>query len=258
MKLLLLLLFCTQIISAQIKTERVEYKSGDTILEGFVAYDETAAEKRPGVLIVHEWWGLNDYIKSRAQELAREGYVAFAVDMFGDGKTTTSPDEAKKLATGIASQPEEFRKRITAGFEELLNNPKVDTKKLAAIGFCFGGRGALDLARSGAALKGVAVFHSSLPKGNNDAKNIKARILILHGADDKFVSDQEIADFRKEMDDAGVTWQMNYYSKAVHAFTNPNAGNDPSKGLAYNERAAKMSWKEMHIFFDEIFADNTK
>lgn len=253
MKLLLLIFITAQLLSAQIKTERIEYKSGDDIFEGFIAYDESVSAKRPGILVVHEWWGLNDYAKMRTEQLAKEGYVAFAVDMFGDGKTTTSPDEAKKLATSVASDPGLMRERIKAGFEELKNNELVDTDKLAVIGFCFGGRPALDLARSGANLKGVAVFHSSLPQGN-DAKNIKAKILILHGADDKFIPEEEISAFRKEMDEAGITWQMNYYSKAVHAFTNPNAGNDPSKGLAYNERASQMAWKEMHLFFDEIFA----
>jgi len=259
MRIVLLMMLLVQTAFSQIKTETVEYKSGEDILEGYLAYDETTTDKRPGVIIVHEWWGLNDYIRSRAEQLAKEGYVAFAVDMYGDGKTTTSADEAKKFSSAVASNPGLLRQRIRAGFEQMKNQQNVDRDNLAVIGFCFGGRAAIDLARTGADIKGVAVFHSLLPEGNQgEAKNIKAKILVLHGAEDKFVTQKEIDAFRKELTEAGVTWQMNYYSDAVHAFTNPNAGDDPSTGLAYNERAANMSWKEMHIFFDEIFAEEEK
>jgi dienelactone hydrolase len=250
-----LLLLLVQIpLMAKVKTETVEYKDGDIILKGFLAYNTNSHTKLPAVLIVHEWWGLNDYPKMRAEQLAELGYVAFAVDMYGDGKVASSPDEAGKLAGGIRGDIPKLRTRITAALEWLKKNKHVDPHKIAAIGYCFGGSVALELARSGADIKGVVVFHGGLSTPNaSETKDVKAKILVCTGGDDKFVPQTDIIAFQKEMNDAKVDWQMNVYSGAVHAFTNPKSGSNPAIGVAYNEKADKRSFEAMKQFFHEIF-----
>jgi len=250
-----LLLLLVQIpLIAKIKTETVEYKDGDVILKGFLAYNTDSSSKLPAVLIVHEWWGLNDYPKMRAQQLAELGYVAFAVDMYGDGKVAASNDEAGKLAGSIRGDIPKLRNRINIALDWLKQNPHVDPDKIAAIGYCFGGTVALELARSGADIKGVVTFHGGLSTPNPaDTKDVKAKILVCTGGDDKSVPEKDIMAFQKEMNDAKVDWQMNIYSGAVHAFTNPKSGNNPAVGVAYNEKADKRSFEAMKQFFHEIF-----
>jgi dienelactone hydrolase len=240
---------------SEITTQTVEYKHGDTVLEGYLAYDDAAEGKRPAVLVVHEWMGLGDHAKNSANKLAALGYVAFAVDIYGKGVRAKDAKEAGELAGKYRGGDRALlRGRINAALEWIRGHDKVDAKNIAAIGYCFGGTTVLELARSGADVKGVVSFHGGLGAVNTeDAKKIKCKVLVLHGADDPFVSVEEIAGFQKEMRDAGVDWQMMYYSGAVHSFTNPAAGNDNSKGAAYNEKADKRSWEAMLLFFDEIF-----
>lgn len=239
---------------AAIRTEKMVYRQGDTELVGFLAYDDAVTGRRPGVLVAPEWWGLNDYAKRRAEQLASLGYVAFALDMYGKGKTTTDPKEAGRLAGTFRSDRQLMRARALAGLDVLKGRPQVDPARLAAIGYCFGGTVVLELARSGADLKGVVSFHGGLATPNPaDAKNIKGKVLVLHGADDTFESPAEIAAFQEEMRQARVDWQMVYYGGAVHSFTNPDADRAGIKGVAYNEAADRRSWRAMLDFFAEIF-----
>ena len=239
---------------AEVRTEQIEYKHGDTLLEGFLAYDDTVTGKRPGVLVVHEWWGLNDYAKRRAEQLARLGYVAFSLDMYGKGKVTADPKVAGEWAGVFRNDRPLGRARAAAGLEVLKSRPQVDPARIAAIGYCFGGTVVLEMARSGADLKGVVSFHGGLATPiPADARNIKGKVLVLHGADDLFEQPSEIAAFQEEMRQARVDWQMVYYGSAVHSFTNPESGKAGIKGVGYNEAADRRSWLAMRNFFDEIF-----
>ena len=237
----------------EVQTKTVEYKQGDTTMIGYAAWDDAVQGQRPGVLVVHEWYGLNDYAKSRARQLAQLGYVALAADMYGNGVTTTDPAEAGKLATALRGDRPLMRARAQAALETLRKIPQCDPQRVAAIGYCFGGGVVLELARSGADVAGVASFHGNLDTPNpDDAKNIKAKVLVLHGADDPYTNAQ-VAAFQQEMRNAKVDWEMNFYGGAVHSFTNPASGDDPSKGVAYNAAADRRSWQAMRDFFDEIF-----
>jgi len=239
---------------SQIHTENIEYKDGSVTLEGYIAYDESFKDTRPGIIVVHEWTGINDYTKMRCEMLAKLGYFAFAADIYGKGNRPKSGEEAGKLASLYKNDRVLMRQRINLALDELKKQKLVNTDKIAAIGYCFGGTVALELARSGADIKGIVSFHGGLDTPNPaDAKNIKAKILVLHGGDDPYVNAEQVSSFKKEMVDAGVDYQIFIYGGAVHSFTNPNSGNDPSKGAAYNERADKRSWEAMKTFFTEIF-----
>ena len=239
---------------SQIHTENIEYKDGDFSLEGYIAYDESFTGMRPGVLVVHEWMGLVDYTKMRCEMLAKLGYFAFAADIYGKGNKPNNSDEAGKQASMYRNDRLLMRSRINAALEEIKKQKLVNSSKIAAIGYCFGGTVALELARSGADIKGVVSFHGNLDTPNpSDAKNIKAKILICHGGADPHVPAEQVKAFEKEMNDAGVNFKFISYEGAVHSFTNPNSGNDPSKGAAYNEKADKTSWEDMKNFFTDIF-----
>ena len=241
-------------VEAKVRTETVEYRDGDTILEGYLAYDDAMKGKRPGVVVVHEWWGLNDYAKGRAEELANLGYVAFAIDMYGKGVRAKTAEEAGKLAGIYRSDRKLMRRRADAGLEVLRKYPLTDTKNIAAIGYCFGGGVVLEMARAGTDIAGVVSFHGDLSNPNPaDAKNIRASVFVLQGADDPFVKQEQVDAFWDEMKKTSADWQVNIYSGAVHSFTNPASGNDPSKGIAYNEKAAQRAWSAMKMFFGEIF-----
>ena len=249
---LCLVVFSSQ-LDAAIQTKIIEYRDGDVVLEGLLAWDDAVANA-PGVLIVHQWMGRTDYEEARAKQLAKEGYVAFALDIYGKGVRPGNPQEAGKVATIYKSDRKLYRHRLQLGLDQLRAQSMVDTKRVAAIGYCFGGTGVLELARSGADLKGVVSFHGGLDSLNpEEAKKIKAKILICHGADDPFVPVKDIEATKKELSDADVDWQMIYYSEAVHSFTQVMAGNDNSRGAAYQERADKRSWQAMKSFFSEIF-----
>jgi dienelactone hydrolase len=240
--------------SAFIKTEIVEYKDGDTVLEGYLAYDDTLKGKLPAVLIVHEWTGLDLYIKTRAEQLASLGYVAFAVDIYGKGVRPVNADEAAKQAAIYRNDRQLMRHRALAGLEQVKKYPFVDPGKIAAIGYCFGGGVVLEMARSGADLKGVVSFHGNLDTPNPaDNNNIKAKVLVCHGADDPHVPQEQVTDFWSQMRNTKVDWQLIIYSGAVHGFTNPNNGSVPSKGIAYDKLADIRSWLAMKEFFKEIF-----
>ena len=248
-----LLLLATLPVTAGIRRETVEYRQADTVLEGVVVYDDALPGKRPGVLVVHQWMGLGDYEKKRAEMLAQLGYVAFCADIYGKGVRPANPQEAGKLAGKYKDDRALLRARVNAAFAEMNRHRLVDTAHVAAMGYCFGGTTVLELARSGSRLAGVVSFHGGLASPNPaDAKNIKARVLALHGADDPFVPAAEVQGFEKEMRDAGVDWQLVSYGGAVHSFTDWGAGTDNSRGAAYNERADRRSWEAMKAFFAEI------
>ena len=232
----------------------VDYRHGDTILEGYLAYDDVSKEVRSGVLVVHEWYGLNDYARKRADQLAQLGYVAFALDMYGKGVRAADNKEAGALAGKIKGDRPLMRGRASAGLDVLKKHGLVDPKRVAAIGYCFGGTTVLELARAGADVAGVVSFHGGLDTPSPEAAApIRAKVLVLHGADDPLVPAAEIAAFQEEMRHAGADWQMVFYGGAVHSFSNPQAGADASKGVAYNEVADRRSWQAMKQFFDEIF-----
>jgi dienelactone hydrolase len=239
---------------AAIRTEVVEYKQGDTTLEGFLAYDDSTTKPRPGVLLIHDWMGVGDYAKSRAKQVAELGYVAFAADIYGKGVRPVDAKEASALAGKYKDDRALFRERLKAGLAQLTGNKLVAPGQVAAIGYCFGGTGVLEVARSGQDVKGVVSSHGGLNTPTpGDARNVKGRVLVLHGADDPFVKPDEVAAFKKEMEDAKVKYEFVAYPGAVHSFTRPDAGNDNSKGAAYNETADKQSWAAMKKFFGEIF-----
>jgi len=240
---------------AAIETRTVEYQQGDTRLVGYLAYPKEAKGPLPGVLVVHEWMGLNDYAKRRADQLAELGYVAFAADIYGDGKIAANAKEAGALAGQYKKDRALLRARTAAGLATLKAQPGVAQDQIAAIGYCFGGMAVLELARSGADLAGVVSFHGGLDTATpQDAKNIRAKVLALHGADDPYVPADQIAAFEQEMRTAGVDWQLIAYGGAVHGFTNPAHGSDNSKGAAYNAAADARSWAAMQQFFTELFA----
>src|SRR6266850_4265764 len=237
-------------------TETIDYKEGETVLEGYLVYDDGVAGKRPGVLIVHQWKGLGPYEKKRAEMLAQLGYVAFALDIYGKGVRPIDTKAAAAEAGRYKKDRALVRKRTRAGLEVLLKNERTDTKRVAAIGYCFGGTAVIELARSGADIGGVVSFHGALDSPTPaDGRNIKCKVLALHGADDPFVPAKDVAAFEEEMREAKVDWQLVKYGDAVHSFTDWNAGNDNKTGAAYNEKADRRSWEEMKRFFGEIFGE---
>src|SRR3989338_6727747 len=237
-KFWLILFFMFTAVSAQaaLVKQTVEYKQGDALLEGYLVYDDAFKDKRPGVLVVHEWMGLNDYAKSRADQLAQLGYVAFAADIYGKGIRPNTPEAAGAEAGKYKGNRLLLRERVLAGLDQLKQQPDVDQNKLAAIGYCFGGTTALELARSGAPVKGVVSFHGGLSADPKVEESIKTKILVLHGADDPFVPPNEVAGFEEEMKTSGADYRLIKYPGAVHGFTNPNnKGEIP--GALYNTHA---------------------
>lgn len=254
--LAVMMVLIAQTAQARIVTKTVEYRQGNTALEGYLAYDDSVKGKRPGVLVIHEWTGINPYIKKRVEQLAALGYVAFAADIYGKGVRPSTPELAGKEAAKYRGKDRSLiRARGAAGLDKLASYPQVDTGRLAVIGYCFGGTAALELARSGANLRGTVSFHGGLDTPvPADALKIRGKVLALHGADDPHVPPEQVAAFQQEMRMAKVNWEMVYYGGAVHSFTNPDSGNDPTKGVAYNAQADRRSWEEMRLFFAEIFA----
>lgn len=239
---------------AAVQVETVEYKDGATVLEGLLAYDDAVKDRRPGVVVVHDWMGISDNTRQRITQLAGLGYVAFAADIYGKGVRPKNAQEAGGLAGKFKGDRAMLRARVNAALETLRKSPRVATEKVGAMGYCFGGTTALELARSGANVAGVVSFHGGLdnPKPQ-DARNIKGKVLVLHGAADPFVPAKEVDAFEKEMTDAKVDWTLVKYSGAVHAFTVVGAGNDPSRGAAYNAAADKRSFEAMKAFWAEVF-----
>lgn len=234
-------------------TKTISYSSKKDVMEGYLAYDPSPGPARPAILIVHDWMGLGDYTKQKADQLAAKGYVAFAVDIYGKGIRPKNADEAAKLATSYKNDRNKLRDHIRAAYDELLKMREVDAKKIVVMGYCFGGTTALELARSGAPLAGTASFHGGLSTPTPlDASNIKSSVLVMHGADDPYVPATEVEAFKKEMADAKVKMKFISYPGAVHSFTIPSAGNDKSKGAAYNAEADKKSWRDFESFLKEV------
>jgi dienelactone hydrolase len=252
--MLLATVFLAELGEANVHTETIVYKDGDRALEGYLAYPEGAGGPPPGVLVVHDWSGPGPYSRRRAEQLAETGLVAFAVDMYGQGVRPTTTEEKARQAGIYRSDRALMRTRARAGLDVLRANPKVDPNRIAAIGYCFGGGAALELARSGAPLAGVVSFHGNLDTTNPaDAKAIRAKVLVFHGAEDPYVPSEQVAAFQAEMKHAGVDYQLIAYGGAVHAFTQKEAGNDNSTGASYNEAADRRSWQAMMDFFAEVF-----
>ena len=250
--------FASLQLHAEIVEEVVEYAQGDTMLEGFRAFDDEIEGKRPSILIIHQWTGLTDYEKMRARMLAQAGYNVFAADVYGKG-IRPQPPAAGEEAGKYKTDRELFRARMLAGLEILKSDPRTDLKKIAAIGYCFGGTGVLELARAGTDIAGVVSFHGGLgavPGMEAKEGDIPAQILCLHGALDPYVPADEVAAFQAEMSAAEADWQFITYSGAVHAFTQKMAGDDIAKGAAYNAEADARSWDAMLLFFAEIFTES--
>ena len=242
--------------AAKVKTEVVEYKQGDVVLQGYLSYDESLPGKRPGVLVIHDWMGVSDDTKMRAEMLAGLGYVALTADIYGKGVRPKNAQEAQAEAGKYYNNRALWRARAKAGLDFLTSRPEVDPARVGVMGYCFGGGTALELARSGAPVKGVVTFHGSLSSATpEEAKNIKGKVLVLHGADDPYVKQADVTAFMDEMRKGGVDWELVQYSGAVHAFTIKGAGSDNSKGAAYNPEADRRSWEAMKNFWKEIFAE---
>ena len=251
--LLVLSVFLTVHAEAKLIKKTVEYDDKGTALEGYVVYDDAIAGERPGILVVHNWYGFGAN-NDRADMLAQLGYVAFAVDIYGKGIRPKNADEAGGQAGIYKGDRKLFREKLLAGLEAMKNFSLVDPKKMAAVGYCFGGTGVMELARAGADVKGVVSFHGGLDSPTpEDGKNIKAKILALHGADDPFVPEADLKAFEDELKAAQVDYQIVKYSGAKHSFTDKTADSDAFDGTAYNANADRRSWKAMQDFFKEIF-----
>ncbi|MBS0285841.1 MAG: dienelactone hydrolase family protein [Proteobacteria bacterium] len=245
---------CAAQASAALKSQTVEYSADGAPMEGYIAYDDAATSKQPGILIVPDWMGVSQFAKDKADLLAKEGYVAFVVDVYGKGVRPKDNNEAGKLATHYKSDRPLFRTRMKAALDEFTHHKEVNPQKIMVMGYCFGGTGALELARSGANVVGTATFHGGLSSPTpQDAKNIKGPVLVMHGADDPNVPPKEVAAFKEEMKNAKVKLTFIAYPGAVHAFTNPAAGNDNSKGAAYNKEADQKSWQAFEKFLKSLF-----
>lgn len=242
---------------ADIKTQNVTYAANGTTLEGHLAYDAERGGPRPGVLVVHEWWGLNDYIRRRASQLAELGYAALAVDMYGGGKTADNPQDAGALMNAVLGDMDEGMARFKAGRDLLAAQDCADAARIAAIGYCFGGAVVLHAAKTGMDLAGVVSFHGSLGSMHAPKKGqVKAKVLVCHGGADQFIPEEHIESFKKEMDAAGADYRFKVYEGQLHGFTNPEATKNGEKfgiPLKYDADADKRSWNDMKAFFEEIF-----
>lgn len=241
-------------VHAEVEKTKIDYFDGDVALQGLLVRKNTEeVAKRPAVLVCHQWMGLTDYEEKRASMLAEMGYVVFALDIYGKGVRPTDRGAAAELAGKYKGDRALLRSRAAAGLKVLQESPSVDAEKIAVVGYCFGGTTALELARSGANIAAVVSFHGGLSTPDPElAKQIKAKILVLHGAADPHVPADEVLAFGKEMNAAGVDWQLFAYGGAVHGFSQWHAGSDPSSGVAYDKRADERSWQAMQVFFAEV------
>ncbi|MDH5586725.1 MAG: dienelactone hydrolase family protein [Nitrospirota bacterium] len=252
--LILVLVGLPSEVGAKVKSRVVPYTYGEKAYEGFLAWDDSVEGKRPGILVVHEWWGLNDYARSRAEQLAALGYATFAVDMYGKGKVTTHSEKASEWAKLTTSNLDEWFGKAQEGLKILQTDPNVDPTRLAAIGYCFGGATVMQLVYGGAPVKGVVSFHGSLPlPPDSKPINHSAKVLIAHGASDPFLKADHIGQFQTALNTADIDWQMVWYSGAQHSFTNPSADQYGLNGAKYNQQADQRSWMHMRQFFDELF-----
>jgi dienelactone hydrolase len=240
---------------AEVRTKEIEYQQGDTVLQGFLAWDDAAKGKRPGVLIVHEWWGHNQHAREQARRLARAGYVGFALDMFGKGKVTTHPDDAKKFIAEATKEPAVIGARFDAALAELKKEPQVDPEQIAVFGYCFGGGVALNMARAGRDLDAVVTFHAPLQPAGGPAESgkVKPAILVQTGGSDPMVPKAKVQEFEKEMKNAGVNVKVITYPNAKHAFTNPDADKAGMAPLAYDKEADRKSFEAAVAFLKQVF-----
>jgi len=251
LSVVMMILGCVGISRAAVQTKEIEYKQGETTLKGTLAWDDSKSNYNAAVVIFPEWWGMTDYPKSRAKQLAELGYIAFAADMYGDAQMTDDPQQAGKWAGAVKGDRALMRARAQAAVDVLKGQPNVNADRMAAIGYCFGGTCALELAMSGANLAHVVSFHGGLDFPDiADVKNIKARVLICNGADDTFVTPEQIGAMASALSGNRVTWRFANYPGAVHAFTNKDADRHGIKGIAYNAEADRKSWEDMTRFFD--------
>lgn len=248
-----------QMAGMDLHEQQIQYEADGDTLNGYLVYDNSIEGKRPGVLVVHEWWGQNEYARERARMLAELGYTAFALDMYGKGKLAQHPDDAGKFATEAMQHMDVSTARFMAALGLLKSNQTVDPSRIAAIGYCFGGGIVIQMAVRGVDLRGVVSFHGLLPQGLElDPTRIKAKILVCNGADDPLNPKDQVDIFNTTMEDAGIDYQFRNYPGAVHSFTNPMAdslGKKFNMPLAYNEAADHQSWEEMKEFFGRIFAN---
>ncbi|MEE4660382.1 MAG: dienelactone hydrolase family protein [Halieaceae bacterium] len=239
---------------AAVQSRAITYQVDGTEFTGYLYWDDTQDGQRPGVLVVHEWWGLNDYAKQRARMLAELGYVAFAVDMYGNNQVTDKPAQAREWMQEVTADVEGWRERALKGLEQLVRSGMVADGQLAAIGYCFGGATVLQISYANAPVKGVVSFHGALPAAPEEAKGkIGPQILVLHGQADTFVAPEVVTNFRNKLDEAGASWEMNTYGGVRHGFTNPDAAAFGIPNLVYDEVADRRSWARMQTFFDELF-----
>lgn len=246
----------TEMKSPQVKEQTVTYQLDSVTRNNFVAFDEAKEGKRPVVFVIHEWWGLNDYVKSRTRQLAELGYFAVAIDMYGDGKMGPDPEQAGKLATPFYMNTESIKPIYAAVLNSLKDFPQADTNKKAVMGYCFGGAMSLNLAKMGEDLKGAISFHGNLNVVPANKDLLKAEILVFHGGSDPFVPQTELDQFKKSMDSIGATYKVTVYDSATHAFTNPQATETGKKfniPIKYDAAADSASWNEMKSFFERIF-----
>jgi dienelactone hydrolase len=241
---------------AAIKEEPVTYKDGDTTMKGFIVYDDAVKGKRPGIVLVHEWWGITKHMHNEARRFAQRGYTAFIADMYGDAKTADNPKDAGALAGGVMKNPQAMQSRFSAARAQLAKHATVDAAKIGAAGYCFGGTVALNMARAGADLAAVAAFHAGLGTNTPAPKAVRAKILVLNGADDPLVKPDQIEAFKKDMDAAKADYRFINLPGAVHAYTNPEAteaGKKFNMPIAYNEKADKEAKAEADKFFAAVF-----
>ena len=252
-----LLVVCNAVVArAEVKTKGITYEYGGVTFKGHLAWDDAVKDKRPGILVVHEWWGLNDYARKRAEQLADLGYVAFACDMYGDGKSTEHPKEAGEFAGAVRKDVQVWRGRAETALKMLKEQAQVDPNKLAAIGYCFGGSTALQLAYTGADLKAVVTVHAGLVVPDAEqAKAVKAKVLVCHGAADKFIPEETAGKFRAALEEAKVDYEFIYFGGAKHSFTVKGIDDKHVEGLAYNAEADRRSWQYMKLLFDEAFGE---
>lgn len=250
-------LLTTLSAQAELKTHDLDYMHEGKPMQGYLVYDPDKLKpgKNPALLVYHAWMGIGEPEKEWSNRLAEQGYIVFAPDIYGKGIRPTDPKQAGEQATIYRKDRKLMRARAQAGLKQLQNHPRVDASKIGALGFCFGGGVALELARSGADVKGVVSLHGNLDTPDPaDAKNIKGQVLVLHGAADPHVPMEQVAAFQQEMHAAKVDWQLDMYGGAVHAFTDLRAGSDPSKGAAYDASAAGKAWDATVQFFGKLFA----
>jgi dienelactone hydrolase len=240
---------------AKVQSKEIEYRQGDTVLQGFLAWDDAAKGKRPGVLVVHEWWGHNAHARAQATRLAKAGYVGFALDMFGKGKVATHPKDAMAFVQEATKDPEVAAARFDAALDVLKQQPQVDPEKIGAFGYCFGGGVALEMARAGRDLDAVVTFHGSLRPGAGPAEpgKVKPAILVQTGGSDPMVTREQVQQLEDELKGAGVDVKVITYPKAKHAFTNPDADKAGMEGLAYDAQADRQSWDAAMKFVKRVF-----